>query len=217
MPTVRDRVGERIGRLMIVEELPRRGKHIMWLCRCDCGNRITAYSSNLKRDESHTTSCGCVWRESVTSHGEAHSRLWQVWKSMKSRCLNSNNPKYADYGGRGIKVCKIWLDPAVFITWGKANGYRPGLTLDRENNNGNYTPRNCRWATRSQQQRNRRVNRILTFKGRSMPMVAWLDEPGVRGLGLDLNVLRSRLRYGWTVKQALTLPVRRGYSLKSRL
>jgi hypothetical protein len=214
---VRDLIGERFGRLVVIKRAARRGRHVMWRCLCSCGNRVTVYGGNLRRDGGHTTSCGCAWRDSITKHGEARHPLWGIWKGMKARCLNPRHPKYPEYGGRGIKVCKAWLNPAVFIAWGKSNGYQQGLSIDRKNNNGNYTPRNCHWATRSQQQRNRRSNRILTFRGRSMPVAAWLDEPEVRRLKIDKNILYSRLRYGWTTEQSLTMPVVRGSSLKSRI
>lgn len=209
-----DLLGRKIGKLTVIGRAPNRGKLALWVCRCVCGNKTTVLAGNLSRG--HTRSCGCLWGKSVTKHGYIRHPLYCVWKDMKARCLNLHAVAYPRYGGRGISICGAWLEPKNFILWALGHGYRKGLTLDRRNNNGNYTPRNCRFVTRKIQQRNRRVNRILRFRGESKTMAEWLESPRVRRLGVDQNILRSRLRYGWTVKQALTLPVMRGHWLKYR-
>lgn len=209
-----DLLGKKIGKLTVIGRAPNRGKLALWICRCTCGNKTTVLAGNLSRG--HTRSCGCLWEESITKHGYVKHPLYSVWKDMKARCLNPRDCSYRNYGGRGVTVCSAWLDPRVFILWALNHGYRKGLTLDRRNNNGNYTPRNCRFVTRKIQQRNQRQTVILCFRGKSKPMADWLDMPRVKRLGVDKNILRSRLRYGWTVKQALTLPVMRGHWLKYR-
>jgi hypothetical protein len=139
--------------------------------------------------------------------------LYSVWRNMISRCENSKNRKYPDYGGRGIKVCARWRECGN--RWRGTPGFdafvrdmrpRPssGHTLERENVNGDYEPMNCLWATQKQQQRNRRDNHILTFRGRSLSLSAWADETG-----LNRSTIKSRIvLYGWSVSRALTTAVR---------
>lgn len=125
-------------------------------------------------------------------------RLYLIWASMKTRCQNPAEPGYRNYGGRGIRVCDEWQEFEPFLKWAKANGYRKHLSLDRINNNGNYEPTNCRWATREQQSLNTRRNRLLTHKGQTMPAKAWANE-----LGVPYGTILSRLRRGWPDEEAV--------------
>lgn len=155
-----DKTGRRYGRLVVVEYV-YKGK---WLCKCDCGNETVVPSVNLANG--HTKSCGCLNRDvSIainTKHGGKGTRLYAVWKSMKSRCYNKNERAYSLYGGRGILVCDEWLDDfATFRNWAMENGYDPNAprgkcTIDRINVNGNYEPSNCRFVDMKTQARNRR-------------------------------------------------------------
>jgi hypothetical protein len=127
---------------------------------------MVARLSNLKRGT--TQSCGCLRAELLLKrnagtrnhayrHGQVDTPLYGVWKNMKGRCLNQNHPEYCDYGGRGINVCKQWQrSAAAFIQWALAHGYERGLYLDREDNDGNYTPNNCRFVTPKVSIHNRR-------------------------------------------------------------
>lgn len=108
-----------------------------------------------------------------------HPDLYGVWCSMKSRCENPNRPKYKDYGGRGIKVCEEWHDVGVFAEWAFANGYKPGLQIDRENNNGDYCPSNCRFVTPKENSRNRRNTKRLTVNGITKLVVEWCEQLGI--------------------------------------
>lgn len=159
-----DLVGERFGRLIVVSRAPNNNKgNTMWNCQCDCGGVITIVGYSLK--SGRTQSCGCIHSEVVkktnkatkTTHGEKNSRLYHIWRGMKQRCNNPNNKDYPKYGGRGIRICKDWKDDfCTFRNWAVNNGYAPDLTIDRINNDGNYEPSNCRWATSTQQNSNRR-------------------------------------------------------------
>lgn len=127
------------------------------------------------------------------------SRLYRIWILMRERCNNINTPPYKDYGGRGIKVCDEWNDYENFYAWAMENNYSDDLTIDRIDTNGNYCPDNCRWATRKEQQNNRRNNRLIAFDGKTQTVAQWAEE-----YNIDNAVLFNRLNYGWDIEKALT-------------
>jgi len=123
-----------------------------------------------------------------------------AYKNMLDRCYNPNNASYGNYGGRGIKVCKLWLSSRdAFVAWSLANGHAFNLSLDRKNNNGNYTPANCRWATVEAQLTNQRRNRSLRYKGKVRTVSQWALE-----LGISQDALHKRLARGLPTSKALT-------------
>lgn len=133
-------------------------------------------------------------------HGMSQHPLWSVWRGMKERCLDENNKRFSDYGGRGIKICQRWLDS--FQAFVEDMGDRPaGHQLDRIDNDGNYEPGNCKWSTRSEQMLNRRNNHILEYRGERLTVSQWSEK-----LGMTFTALATRIRRGWTVEEAIETP-----------
>lgn len=130
------------------------------------------------------------------------NKLYNVWRRMKSCCLNMKNASYKSYGGRGIIVCKEWLEYLPFHKWAMANGYAEGLTIERINNSGNYSPENCTWIPPGQQARNRRTNKIIAYNGKSMLMIDWSKK-----IGISKGALCKRFLRGWNVEKALNTPL----------
>lgn len=131
-------------------------------------------------------------------HNESITRLHNTWRSMKSRCYNKNNIRYSRYGGRGIIVCEEWKNSFIsFRNWALENGYADNLTIDRINNNGNYEPLNCRWATNKIQSNNRRTNHYITYKGKTQSLMAWSEE-----LNFNYETVKRRLARGWNINKA---------------
>ena len=136
------------------------------------------------------------------SHLQSGTRLYYVWVEMRQRCQNLRHPHFTLYGGRGISVCEEWSRFEAFSEWARRAGYKSGLTLDRIDCDGGYSPRNCRWVTQRTQCNNQRRNKTITYRGRSQSLSMWARE-----LGLNYYTLRSRLRVGWPVERALETPM----------
>lgn len=210
MPPAQDLRGRQFHRLTVVGPTEHRVTNKrLWLCRCVCGNFTCSVADNLRSGA--TKSCGCwnteVRRTQFLKHGESHrTPEYETWKRMTQRCYNPKNPKFSAYGGRGITVCRRWRhDFSAFLA---DMGRRPtGTTLDRINNEGPYSPKNCRWATLRQQARNRRDNRNLMYAGTTRCLREWAEV-----LQIPERVLRIRLQRGWTVHEAMTTTYRKGQS-----
>ena len=157
-----DLTGKRFGRLVVERYTGSVGKKSKWQCVCDCGNRTIVNGQSLTRLA--TRSCGCLFREIVgarfKSHGKRYTPEYNTWCGMRQRCLNPNTTRWADYGGRGIKVCDRWMHdfPAFLADVGQRPS--PRHSLNRVNNDGDYEPGNVRWALASEQMRNRRPFKI---------------------------------------------------------
>lgn len=178
-----DITNKRFGKLTAIKKDNSRisgsQKRCFWIFKCDCGKEksILKYSVVI----GNTQSCGCEQKEKTSraskKHGLSNSRLYQCWLDMKHRCYLKSVKEYKNYGGRGIKVCKEWLDKNLgsnnFINWALKNGYKDNLTLDRIDVNGNYCPENCRWATYKQQANNTTKNNKITINGITKSLGEW--------------------------------------------
>jgi len=216
--------GQRFERLVVIKEVPtkepdprRRQKY--YLCKCDCGNEKEVRGYSLTSGT--VRSCGCMQREAATKHGACIGRTrgehnpldgtYRSWRNMFSRCEDPNIPRYENYGGRGIKVSDKWITFENFL---EDMGLRPkGKSIDRIDNDGNYEPGNCRWATPKEQGLNRRRPscRSITHSGVTKPISEWAE-----GLNIKPCTLHNRLTRGWTVKRALSHPkTEQGVALRS--
>ena len=206
-----DLTGQTFGRLTVREraENTKDGK-ASWKCICECGNEITVIGKDLR--SGNTKSCGCYSREVASmkakKHGYSKSRIHNIWLMMKQRCYNPKYPQFKDWGGRGITICDEWLGEhgaENFIKWAKENGYADNLEIDRKNNDGNYCPENCRWATRKEQANNKRCTHLITFNGKTQSIKQWAEE-----IGINYGTLISRIEdYGWSIEKALTTAVQK--------
>ena len=194
MPNFIDLTGHRFGRWTVLEFAGKTpGGLVQWKCRCDCGQISTVQAGSLRRGR--TKSCGCLKKRlaaaSSTTHGMTHHPLYEVWQGMHQRCRNPNGRSYARYGGRGITVDPRWFDFVAFIA---DMGERPeGASIERIDNDGPYSPDNCKWATPAEQGANTRQNRLLTANGETHHLREWS-----RRLQIDNSTLSRRInKIGW--------------------
>lgn len=167
---------EKYGRLTVIRRVENHGQYTYWECICDCGNKT--YVTGRSLTSGHTKSCGCLQREKASEIAARGSwfhnnnlpmikNIRTIYFAIKNRCYNRNNPEYQYYGGKGVVMCQQWLDnPETFYHWAIANGFKPGLTIDRIDNDKGYLPQNCRFATRTEQNRNTsRCNKVIDEHG----------------------------------------------------
>ena len=193
--------GTAFGNLAVTRQGPTIKGRVHWHCLCNCGNEVLVNGASLRLGKSK--SCGCITR----THGGASGRRrpeYRAWCSLRARCYHPSNKNFANYGGRGIKVCERWRES--YVNFLEDMGRKPssGHSLDRIDNSKGYSPENCRWATSSEQGNNRRTNCVLTFSGRTQSATQWARE-----YELQATCLFNRLALGWTVERAITQPVRR--------
>jgi hypothetical protein len=193
-------VGKTFGRLYVLDDSIRnRTNNIMCKCRCICGKTTIVAASTLRSGKSK--SCGCLHNELLSLrkfiHGKSLSPTYRVWASMKGRCYNKKNVRFKDYGGRGIKVCDRWKNS--FKNFYKDMGDKPkNKSIDRINNNGDYSPKNCRWATYKEQSTNKRTNVYIRFNNQNKTVKDWS-----KFLGINYSTLRNRLyRSHFSIKKS---------------
>lgn len=190
---MRNLQGKRFGRLVVECRVPGGA----WLCRCDCGLTSIAITGNLKRKNSR--SCGCAWKEAITTHGLTDTLEYRTWKAMHHRCRSIKPHLFPHYAGRGIKVCDEWSDFTVFL---RDMGKRPSRRhqLDREDNDAGYSKDNCRWALPQKNLNNKRNNHYINFEGRRQTIAEWALERGI-----NYRTLNNRINRGWPIARAMEI------------
>lgn len=202
-------IGKRYGSWLVLNDTEDKRKvH----CRCDCGTEKDVWRTNLTCG--YSSSCGCVPHakmiERCTKHGGTRTRLYTVWSNMRRRCYEPQNKRYARYGGRGITVCDEWKDDfGAFRDWMLAQGYDETSpygkqTLDRIDNDGDYSPDNCRIVDIKKQNSNRCTRHLLEYNGFSMSITEWNNK-----MGYPDGCIDKRIRRGWSVERAITTPPKR--------
>lgn len=207
-----DLIGKQFGRLTVIGRdedhiYPSGKKRAKWICECNCKehNIISVLQTGLMNG--HTNSCGCLRKENTsnmfkkTGHSETH--LYYIWCGIKARCQNPNNKSYHNYGGRGIKVCEEWDDYLNFEKWALSHGYKDGLSIERINVNGDYSPDNCEWITMKDQQYNKQDTMYVDYNGEHIKLYDLCKK-----LDLRYGLIRNRItKYGFTIEEAINLPL----------
>lgn len=199
-------LGQKFGRLTVLSLSHKKGYTRYFLCQCDCGKQTVVEKSALTTGKQ--ISCGCARNERIRNLKrlpDGYSRLHKIFHKMKARCYNPRSNRYSRYGARGIKICDEWLsDVDNFCRWAIENGYADNLSIDRIDNDGDYCPENCRWATNIEQSNNTSCNIFVTFNGKTQTLAQWSRE-----LNIPTSTLHNRIRVnGWSVERALTTPSR---------
>lgn len=187
-------IGQRFGQLTVHAFADLKNQKRTWLSVCDCGRSTIVPTGQLRSGA--TTSCGCVRLKRHTTHGQSKSRTYRIWLSMRARCEAPTHTAYPYYGARGIAVCPRWQAFENFLAdMGEAP---PGLTIDRIRNAQGYEPGNCRWATMAEQAANKTTRVEYEHAGKRRSLVEW-----ARDLGVDRELIRGRLRRGWSFQEAI--------------
>lgn len=196
-------IGRKFGRLTAIRVSDGTGTptNCKWECKCDCGNVVYVLGSSLRNG--NTKSCGCLAREMTvkrnTTHGLTHHPLRIIYAGMKQRCYYKKDTHYQRYGGRGISICNEWKnDFKKFYDWAIGAGWKPGLTIDRIDNDGNYEPSNCRWIPLDEQYKNRSDTRLITCNGETHSLTEW-----ARISGNYHKTIAYRLDHGFPVEEAI--------------
>ena len=193
-----DLSGKQYDLWFVTDEHKKVGKHVLWLCRCECGHEKFVYATNLTRG----VSGGCK-SCSAKRHGMTGTVEHDAWKNMLARCSREDHPEFENYGRRGITVCDRWL---LFENFYADMGNRPDSehSLGRKDNGKGYCKENCRWETTEQQHNNKRTNVLLEFNGTTKTLTQWARECGIR-----VNTLQGRITRGWPISDALITPVKK--------
>ena len=198
-------IGKKFGLLTVISQRESKNGKRMWECKCDCGTTVSISTDRLK--SGHTKSCGCVaGRPGGKSPGWKGTVVYSRWQAMKKRCYQVGTEGYENYGGRGIKVCDEWKNnPSAFCEWALENGFSEELTLDRKDVNGDYCPENCKWSTKTEQNRNKRNNHFVTYNGKKITLSEYSEITGIKHGAIDWRVNRSKM----SEEDALKRPIRK--------
>lgn len=213
MGKLRDLSGQKFGRFTVTDKHESRGvgkkSKVYWFCKCECGTEKWVIGASLT--SGNTKSCGCYHSDNLVkrnkSHGMSKTSVYRIWSGIIGRTCNPDDNSYSRYGGRGISVCERWKD---FENFYEDMGDRPeGKSIDRIDNDGDYCPENCRWATDKQQTNNSSRNFLITRNGETKTLAEWCG--GIDGdyNGIPYSVIYYRIKdYGWSIERAFKEPVR---------
>jgi len=210
-------LGKKYGKLTVIDfrkiligSKQQRPKW-MWVCQCDCGNATIVNPSDVKSGK--TKSCGCYHDARCKERAKKfknsvydNKRLYMIFNHMKRRCYSESSPRYKDYGGRGIKICAEWMDSQSgfdrFVDWALSNGYADDLTIDRIDVDGDYSPQNCAWETRKEQNNNKRETIWVEYRGERIQLKKLCEREGVK-----YDTVHNRYAVlGWDIERALHEP-----------
>ena len=208
-------IGQKFGRLTVKKAVKANSgthrSHWEWVCKCDCGKEVTAVPASIVLGT--TRSCGCYAHELISKLGKqsAHKyptyqykQLWWKYNAMKTRCNNSDSPRYADYGGRGIKVCEEWNNSFdAFVEWALSHGYEEGLTIERLDVDGDYCPENCIFITLEEQAKNKRNTIWVNYDGKRVRLIELCEKKG-----MPYRTVKRRIKRGWSVEDAIEKPTK---------
>ena len=196
-----DLSGQKFTRLLVIKENGRKNRCVLWECICDCGNIVNVITANLKNG--NTKSCSCLHKETVSRNFKKHDLKgtpeYTSWQLMKDRCLNPKNKTFEYYGGKGVSICERWINsPQTFVD---DMGLKPSPfhTIDRIDSLKDYTPENCKWATKTDQVRNRSITKKFILDGIERPLAEWCEL-----FGISYNIVNNRLWRGWDINKSLT-------------
>lgn len=198
MGVPKDIKGKKYGRLLVLSIAGRdKFRKVTWNCLCDCGNSVVVAGCSLRSGT--TSSCGCYQKIACVTHGGYKSKEYKSWAEMLSRCNNPNTTAYHNYGGRGIRVCERWANSFATFLADMGPKPSPSHSIDRINNEGDYFPGNCRWATKKEQDTNRRQTRLYTLYGKTMCLKDW-----AKYARITYDALRGRIdRQGMSLEVAI--------------
>ncbi|HEV3223934.1 MAG TPA: hypothetical protein VGZ90_13690 [Puia sp.] len=206
----KDITGVRFGKLIAISRQSKKinnRSRTFWTCKCDCGKIKIIDLDHLQ--SGHTKSCGCESSKhrlkyiNIT-HGDSKSKEFKAWRAIKSRCSNKKLKCYPHYGGRGIKVSDNWINSYSTFLSDMGRAPTANHSIERIDNNGDYDPSNCKWATKKEQANNTRSNTFITYKGEILTMGQWAEK-----MGLSKSTLSNRINYyKWPIEKALTYPLR---------
>lgn len=212
-------IGQKFGRLLVLEFAGIRNYRTFFLCRCECGKEKIIMGKSIINGK--TKSCGCLIKEVMknnffgVTHGKHNTIFYKKWGGIKTRCLNKKNHTYKNYGGRGIKICDKWLkfegfyddmydneDPSKSYIKHCEKFGENNTTLDRIDNNKGYCKENCRWSTSKEQANNRRNNRLIVYQGKRQTIAEWAKE-----LNIKPSLISDRIKRGWKIEKVFNTPI----------
>lgn len=209
-----DLTGQKFNRLTVLYLNGIKSDRAKWVCRCDCG-KISHPITGKNLKNGNTKSCGCLHleklKERLTTHGKSKAPEYIVYNNMKKRCFNHKDKRYNRYGGRGIKICDRWLESFENFYSDMGSRPTPKHSIDRINNDGDYCPENCKWATIIEQNSHTNQTRLLTYNGETHHLAEW-----ARITGLTYKTISMRIDRGWDIEKAITTSKEKSSKDKAR-